>query len=282
MWAEVKTTSKREKWAKARGAVMQGMPLKPPREVERYYRDVLQRAVSRMVDDYAKELTRTTKPFVVQDASLGAQLALMFSRLDKRWAYRFKRLADRLAVTVVKRIDTFSRRSLNASLKEMSGGLTIKTPKLPAAMKSAIQASTTANVALIKSVQSQYHDKVLQSVMARAGDASLIKETVQPLVSQVYFTGETTAERAAFIARDQTAKLNSAMNVTRMKGAGIKQVRWRHSGASNEPRPLHVEYDGQIFDLDDPPIWDERTGERGWPGGLNCRCYLVPVLDFDD
>ena len=259
-----------------------GEPLKPPHEVEAYYRETLQRAVRRMTVDYAKQLRSTVTPFVAQDASLGAQLSSMFGRLDKKWGQFFGRLSDTLATSVIKRVDRLSKRSLQSSLKDLSGGLTIKVPKLTAAMKSAIQASTLANTALIKSVQSQYHEKIMQTTLAQIGDASLIKDTVEPMVEKVYFTGETTAQRAALIARDQTAKLTTNLNVSRMKSAGIKKVRWRHSGGSHEPRPLHVEYDGQIFDLDDPPIWDERTGERGWPGGLNCRCTITPILDFGD
>ena len=101
------------------------------------------------------------------------------------------------------------------------------------------------------------------------------------MVSKTYYIGETVSERAAFIARDQTSKLTTATNASRMKSAGVTRFRWRHSGGSFDPRVLHLQYDGQEFDLSDPPVIDERTGEKGLPGqAINCRCYMVPIIDF--
>ena len=119
-------------------------------------------------------------------------------------------------------------------------------------------------------------------MMNNVGDAESIKGAAEKLVSKTYFIGESVSERAAFIARDQTSKLTSATNIARMKSAGIKKVRWRHSGGSKDPRPMHLEYDGKIFDLDNPPIIEE-DGTRGWAGmTYNCKCYLVPIVDFGE
>jgi hypothetical protein len=74
------------------------------------------------------------------------------------------------------------------------------------------------------------------------------------------------------IARDQVRKVTTAINVERAKSAGITKFRWRHSGGGSEPRQDHVDMDGMIFSYDDPPVIDERTGERGYPGQLiNCH-----------
>ena len=152
---------------------------------------------------------------------------------------------------------------------------------MPADMLSELQAATRVNVGLIKSIQSQYHEKVFQAVMNNVGDAEAIKGAAEKLVSKTYFIGESVSERAALIARDQTSKLTTATNAARMKSAGVTRFRWRHSGGSYNPRKLHLSYDGQEFDIDNPPIIDERTGERGLPGqAINCRCYMVPVIDF--
>lgn len=66
-----------------------------------------------------------------------------------------------------------------------------------------------------------------------------------------------------------------------MASAGVKKFEWIHSGGGAEPRELHVSYDGQIFDLDNPSIIDRRTGQRGLPGQLiKCKCKMRPVIDF--
>jgi len=273
-------------WAESRGAALVGAPLKPSHDAEKFYRVTLQKAVKRMRKDYERELKKQLKPAIKSAAmdasSLGSQLGSMFGGLDDKWSKFFGKLARNLAGRVVDRINQTSKRNLDSSLKDLSGGLTIKTPKMPEAMWSELQAATRVNVGLIKSIQSQYHEKVFQAVMNNVGDAESIKGAAEKLVSKTYFIGETVAERAAFIARDQTSKLTTATNIARMESAGIKKVRWRHSGGSKDPRPLHLEYDGQIFDLDNPPIIEE-DGTRGWAGETyNCRCYLVPIVAFGD
>lgn len=279
---KIKQTSK--DWAEKRGAVLIGSPLKPSHTAEQLYRVTLQKAIARMRKDYERELKKQLNPAIktaAMDANLGAQLGFMFGGLEDKWGKFFGKLARNLAGRVVNRINQTSKRSLDSSLKDLSGGLTIKTPKMPADMLSELQAATRVNVGLIKSVQSQYHEKVFQAVMNNVGDADSIKGAAEKLVSKTYFIGETVSERAAFIARDQTSKLTTATNASRMASAGVTRFRWRHSGGSFDPRVLHLQYDGQEFDLNDPPIIDERSGERGLPGqAINCRCYMVPVIDF--
>lgn len=278
---KIKQSSKQ--WAESRGAALVGSPLKPSHDAEQLYRVTLQKAIARMRLDYERELKKQLKPAAkaAMDANLGAQLGFMFGGLDDKWGKFFGKLARNLAGRVVNRINQTSKRSLDSSLKSLSGGLTIKTPKMPEAMLSEMQAATRVNVGLIKSIQSQYHEKVFQAVMNNVGDAEAIKGAAEKLVSKTYFIGETVSERAAFIARDQTSKLTTATNASRMKSAGVTRFRWRHSGGSYDPRKLHLGYDGQEFDIDNPPIIDERTGERGLPGqAINCRCYMIPIIDF--
>ena len=84
------------------------------------------------------------------------------------------------------------------------------------------------------------------------------------------------------IARDQTRKVYNSVNRARMQEMGMRKFEWVHSGGANEPRPLHVSYNGQVFDFDDPPIIDERTKERGFPGqAVNCGCVMRPVFVFE-
>lgn len=279
---KIKNSSK--EWAESRGAALVGSPLKPSHDAERLYRVTLQKAIARMRKDYEREIKKQLKPAAkkaAMDTNLGTQLGLMFGGLEDKWGKFFGKLSRNLAGRVVNRINQTSKRSLDSSLRSLSGGLTIKTPKMPEAMLSELQAATRVNVGLIKSIQLQYHEKVFQAVMNSVGDAESIKGAAEKLVSKTYHIGETVSDRAALIARDQTSKLTTATNAARMKSAGVTRFRWRHSGASYEPRKLHLSYDGQEFDIDNPPIIDERTGERGLPGqAINCRCYMVPVIDF--
>lgn len=102
---------------------------------------------------------------------------------------------------------------------------------------------------------------------------------LQPAIEKL---GGISKKRAALIARDQTSKATTAINKTRMAGLGVKKFKWLHSYGGKEPRPLHKDVlNGNIYSMEDPPVIDERTGERGLPGQLiNCRCRMVPVIEF--
>ena len=89
------------------------------------------------------------------------------------------------------------------------------------------------------------------------------------------------AERhAAFIARDQVAKLNSALTESTQRAAGVTHYRWRSSN-DQRVRPMHHALDGSIHAWNDPPVTNE-DGDRNNPGeDYQCRCVAIPVLDED-
>ena len=52
--------------------------------------------------------------------------------------------------------------------------------------------------------------------------------------------------------------------------------RYRHSGLSTEPRPLHVKWDGMILRHDDP-WWESHSPMNGW----GCKCRVETLADRD-
>lgn len=251
--------------------MFKGNSLAYPLPAQQRYRDSLLRLIGEMTDEYERKLTRYLKQFpqVAQDASPTRPLTLILTELAQKWAREFARRSSVLAERMINQVDVFSKANLGNSLKEMSGGLTIKTPMLPAGLSSRIASSTAENVALIRNLPQEYAKRIqglmLRSVQTGGKGASQIFEEIRHY-------GDMTRSRAELIAVDRTRKITTVINSERMKSAGVRQFEWIHSGGGAEPRPLHVEYDGQIFDLDDPPVIDERTGEKGLPGQLiNCH-----------
>lgn len=149
------------------------------------------------------------------------------------------------------------------------------------------------NVGLIKTIPSVYFDKIEKAVAKSVTG----KMTRGALVKRIKQLGGITQRRAEMIADDQTAKVTEAMMLARCRNAGIKRVMWVHSSISMEPRHYHkLRWDGHtgkrngkpnglngyIFSIDNPPVIDKKTGERGFPAQLiNCKCYLTPVLVVD-
>ncbi|MFY2819720.1 minor capsid protein [Achromobacter xylosoxidans] len=279
--AKKMVTKRRQAWGQQQQATQfKGTALAYPVAVEGRYRASLASMIDGMLAEYDKALRGLYKanPEVTQDESVTTQARRILADLGRKWAKVFAEKAGPLANRTIGQVDKFSKQNLGASLRDMSGGLTIKTFQMPAALYDKVLASTAENVALIKSIPAQFQERiqgiVLRSIQSGGQGAGQIFDEIQSL-------NQVTRNRAKLIAVDQTRKITSAMNEERMKAAGVKQVQWIHSSGGAEPRSLHVKYDGEIFDLDKPPIIDEKTKQTGWPGMLpNCRCRLAPVLDF--
>lgn len=128
---------------------------------------------------------------------------------------------------------------------------------------------TVSNIQLIKSIRTQYLDKVQNAVMQAMVQGTLNKD----LAEQLKKLGEDVESRAMLIARDQSSKLNAALTRARHEEVGIKKYIWSTSG-DERVRESHAEKDGQIFEYTNPPA------DTGHPGhDVNCRCVQIPVLD---
>lgn len=272
-------SDKRQAWGQQHQAQMfKGLELSYPMAVAAKYREALSALIEPMVADYDRALNRAAKPYTQDDESPSTSLSRILRDLDQKWSRRFGERARELTDQMLGRVNRYTGKALTQSLKEMSGGLTLKTPDMPAALRDRLLASARENVALIRSIPTDYHKAVSNAVMRSISQGNFGNKS---LFEAIQKTGQVTKSRAELIAVDQTRKVTTAMNTERMKAAGLKKFEWIHSGGGAEPRALHVRYDGQIFDMDDPPVIDERTGERGMPGQLiNCRCKMRPVVDF--
>ena len=280
----MKLSKKRERWVKNRkDAVITGSALSYPAAPAARYQKAVGAMLEQMNAEYEREINRLYRDFNVgtMDASIASQARILMNSLGKKWSERFSKAGGGIVDRMINGIDRDAAKRLDMSLKELSGGITIKTPDMPAGLRDKIIAATAENVSLIRTIPAQFHTRIEGVVMrsitqGQEGSATVFKE-----LRKGYGITE---KRAKLIAVDQTRKITSALNVERMQAAGIKQWRWRHSSGGAEPRQLHLRLNGEVFNYDDePPVIDERTGERGYPGQLiNCRCVQVPVISFDD
>jgi SPP1 gp7 family putative phage head morphogenesis protein len=290
--AGVPLTKKRKEYAEARGgAVFYGDPLTDPLRVEARYRATMERAIEVMRLAVEREIAALwTGPIAVAspavpttgtgDAapSMASQARILTNALQRRFFTFFDRLATPTATAFMAGVDKHSKTNLHKSLAAVSGGLSLKTSVVTGKVKEVTKAGVVENVGLIKSIPRQYFQKIQNAVM-RSITTGQGAKTVLDTIRNI---GHSTEKRAQLIARDQTSKATTSLNAARMQGLNIRKFQWLHSRGGKEPRPLHInELNGQVFELDKPPIIDEKTGERGLPGQLiNCRCRMVPVVDF--
>lgn len=297
---QIRLTRKRLEWAEPRNATLKGTRLPPfSGAAASKYQAQLDSLVTRMRKEYNAEVRKLFRThanetsalamdspgefragMMAADASLASQARILFNWLNNKYSKLFASRALSMTDRMINGASMASKQALGESLKKISGGLTIPVPDLPAGLQESITAATAENVGLIKSIQQQYHERISQLVLRSASTGG---NGAQEIFERIRHYDGLTEKRAKLIAVDQTRKITTAMNVERAKSVGMKRWEWVHSGGGSDPRKLHLQYDGQIFDYDKPPIIDERTGERGFPGQLiNCKCVMAPVLELGD
>lgn len=287
--ARVLLTNKRATWAKQRGhdGVMRGTTLVFPAPVLARYSDKLVDASNQMTEETRKAVLKLfehpdvvehfVKRGVAMDISPAAQARILTNKLKRQFEQLFNGRASVWATTMADQTDANSQTSVQRSLKELSGGLTLPTDALITGQLNEFLTGVVAeNVSLIKSIPSEYFMKVqgavLRSITHGRGLADL----------EPFFADQEgiTRRRAHNIALDQTHKTYNGLNAKRQQAVGLKNFEWIHSGGSQYPRPMHVALDGRICSFANPPVIDE-DGTRGLPGQLiNCHCTQRPVISF--
>lgn len=109
--------------------------------------------------------------------------------------------------------------------------------------------------------------------MAIDGESRL---TIQEYIQNQFKVSQ---RKAKFLARNESSIAVTEYLSAKYQEEGFTEFKWI-TNLDGRERPLHKELNGKIFRFDNPPIIDERTGQRGLPGETyNCRCTFVPILD---
>lgn len=131
------------------------------------------------------------------------------------------------------------------------------------------------NVQLIRDARADILEKVQNTIQ----DSFVSGLSLNDLKEEIKKVANYSDNRAKLIAYDQTRKAQGAYCISAYNKAGVSKFKWIHSGGG-KPRKLHKQYNGKIFDYNDPPIIDEKTGTKGYPSQLiNCKCQMIPIWD---
>jgi SPP1 gp7 family putative phage head morphogenesis protein len=234
----------------------------------------------RLVREMHKEASATILREFAKPVATGMDAKeSVWERMLRRFNEKFATVAPGLANGMMKRLERDAEQGLQRSLREVAEGFTL-TPTNPKNVQKAIDDKVKENVYYIKRIPEQYLESVKKSVDASIAAGGNGLEDLTKVMNERY--GEA-KRHAKNVALDQTRKAYTAITTARMKDAGIKKFEWVHTGGSQEPRPYHLnELNGRVFSIDEPPIIDKKTGERGLPGdAINCRCTMRPIVTFD-
>ena len=277
---------RKQAWSnRARTGVIKGQPLNPSAAIEQRYYAALSVLIGRMIAETEHELTRLfrtehAEEFFAQDASVSSQARILTNALIKKYSDLFASLSKPMAERFADESDKSSDIAVKSSIRQMSDDLTLSTRTISSGpLNDILSATVTENVGLIKSIPAQYLNGVQQAVMRSITTGN----GRQDLVPYLQKHKGITLRRARMIAQDQTKKAFSALSKERMQTIGLKEYEWLHTSGSRHPRKLHIQMNGNIYRYDDPPIIDEKTGERGIPGqAINCACRMRPILKFGE
>lgn len=178
--------------------------------------------------------------------------------------------AKMLALQQARRVSGYVDDSFVSTMKSVIG-IDITALMAPHGIKAMMDKATAANIYLIKSIPEEYFGKLQEAITAN-WEAGLRPESLMDTIANI---GDVTENRAKLIARDQTAKMNSAFAQVRQLSVGINSYTWQTAG-DERVREEHAALDGQTFRWDEPP-------DEGNPGeAVACRCVAIPVIESDD
>lgn len=283
---------KKQKWANTfkPTKAIRGNVLNYPAPVENRYRINVEKMVAQVIKETEKEVlalfkTDTAKEYFAQDESVASQARILTNQLIKKIEKAVKKRTKTITMQMIRGVESSSAQQLRLSLKEMSGGLTIKTDTISGTAEEVLKASIDSNVELITRLTDDYLGKVKDAVARSIQNESGLQTLIPFLEKQAGMT----KRRAKNVALDQTRKAYNSLNAARMQDVGVTMFEWIHTGGSQKPREFHLQshtsggLNGGIFSLEKPPIIDPRTGERGLPGQLpNCKCRMRPIVQFDE
>lgn len=216
----------------------------------------------------AQQVGSIVAPFTPGDMSqvpTVEQLLKAYSDMLKGWATQ---TASNMLMDVALR----DEQAWQTMAKELSRGLREEIRKAPTGR--VMQQLLAEQVTLIQSIPLEAAQRVHRLTLEGLENSSRASE----LAKEIMRTEEVTASRATLIARTETSRTATTLTQARAQSIGADSYIWRTSGDS-DVRSDHKKLNGKIFQWNNPPVADERSGERAHPGCIwNCRCFAEPII----
>lgn len=142
-------------------------------------------------------------------------------------------------------------------------------------IKETVAAARMENNSLISNICNAFFENCKGIVARNIQSGGNLKQVKSEINNQAQI-----GQRRVFnVAEDQVYKANASISAALAQENGVKKFRWVHTYTGNRPRLYHKnDLNGKVFEYDNPPIIDPKTGIRGLPGQLPyCRCIAELV-----
>ncbi|MFC0227415.1 phage head morphogenesis protein [Serratia aquatilis] len=266
-------------------------PVAQNRDLEKFYNGQLRGLIRLMASSVESALIPVLRRHYTADSFLTDLIKVALQQAAEQ--FFSSTLGDqyrRLAQTVVSRADS---ESSEAFVEQINRAIGIDMSQLMTreSLGDYFDASVESNVALIRSLTSDYFDDIQREVM----DSILRGDSVTTLTRNLQHVTGATYRRAELIAVDQTVKIRSDITGRRQQSAGITRFRWstsQDSRVSGNPVGKYPSAKIKCFviaraDVGYGPgvyLWSrgaQFNGETGlYPGRahIRCRCGAIPQI----
>ena len=248
-------------------------PVRPSAAITSRYQKRLDTEIARMaasVSAAVLRLYRIKPPELAQDESPAAAMRALMGKLRRDWEARFDELAQTAGRKFGRDSVAYSDKAFAAKLRAAGFSVRFDATRV---QNDVMRATIAENVALIKSVPQQYLLQVEGDVMR----AVQVGGDLAPLAQRLEHNYGVTRRRAQFIARDQSAKVTSAVTRVRQQELGIQYAIWRHSQGGRSPRPEHLAFSGKKYEIEKGAYLE---GVWTFPGFQpNCKCVSISIIE---
>lgn len=242
-----------------RGRKAKLKPVKVNRRVELYYtRQLLE--ISKYCQEQANELVLPTVGQNIGDSWFSELFTKLKDKIVQYTVKAAKPLATKVVVDVRADVDGQIAKHTKSVI-----GVDLTPFYRAADIQDIVDLNIDANVALIRSIPTQYAEKLEALVMT----ALQTGQTNEELAQAIKQLGVTTDYRCRLIASDQMGKINGQINKARQVSMGVETYVWQ-SAKDERVRTDHRNKQGKTFRWDDPPT----GGHPGEP--IRCRCTALP------
>lgn len=242
-------------------------PVRPSAGVRASYERRLLKLINEMIKETHRQVLASYQSTMAQDAPLQSVL----KHLRKKWVSNFDNMRGTISESFANNVLTHSDLAFKAALSK--GGFSVPF-KLTDPIKEKMHGITRENVDLIKTIPSEFFDRIHEQVMEsveRGRDLGMLTE-------RLHHAYGVTRRRAAFIARDQNNRATAAIHKLRQMSMGITKGIWRHTGGSVQPREEHIEFDGKTYDIELGHDFEDGLGPVQPGEAYNCGCVGSSVI----
>ena len=226
-----------------------------------------------MMQDYRRSVLRITtryKKHHVSQLDAVAQLDDVIKKLDAKYEAQFKVFADTFGPQYAKAQSKEAKIKVTRGYAQFNVPAPKMTPNL-GDLKALEGLSVLAMSGMISSGQRFYSEKITYMVTT-----SMKAENVDSLPEYFDKQEGITDRWVKGKFGDNYRQDFNAYCRDFMEGLGLKFFMWDHTDRAMTPRRFHKYHlNNKVYRLNRPPIIDEKTKQRGYPGDLwACQCRM--------